>query len=418
VMVCLCSDTCDFSLPLRETRFRFRGENDFVEDLKTWCSISTSVFVWDYTMNFRYTLHAFPNIYSLKPNLETFLDCGVKEVFECSKSKLHQAGSALKSYLIGHLLWDPRQPLEPLLDRFYAGYYGAAAPWMRRYMEELHEMSRARDEREHPLMMWGVIDSPALRTEFFEKGAAYIAKAAEAVKDDPVRLRNVLWEMNANDYTRIMRANDICTYFLSRGGPYPVTPHLLELQAAARRMLADWKSVPDSGTISEDKSVVEASRRKVERYASFDPSRAVGLVKVVIPASDFADVLDRGSSTFAFSDVLADTGSVYRISARIRASLPRGANPDDEVFRMLLKNDPGTFTVFRARDIRPGPDGVGCYQLRGTTRVLPDDGLVIQKGTTKAATLTLQSASIAFADVPADAACDAVQGTPSFNPAN
>ena len=252
VMVCLCTDMCDFSRPLVESRFRPRGRY-FVDDLRTWCAITKNrVHLWDYTMNFQYKLHAFPNIYSLKQNLETFLDCGVSEVFEQGPlSSRHQAGEALKLYLLGHLLWNPRQPLEPLLSRFYRRYYGAAGKWMRRYMEELHAVSRTRDETECPLMMWGVIDSPALPTDFFEHGAAWIAKAAEAVKDDPVKSRNVRWEMNANDYTRIMRSEQ----------PTP------ELKAAAARILEDWKNYPDSAKISEMDSVLAEGRQKLEKYA-------------------------------------------------------------------------------------------------------------------------------------------------------
>ena len=269
VMICLCTDTCDFSKPLKETRFRYRfpgdreGENAFVDDLRAWCAISKHVHIWDYTMNFRFKAHAFPNVYSLKPNLETFLDCGVTEVFEQGGAPSdHQAGMALKAYLIGHLLWDPRQPLEPLLDRFYRGYYGAAAPWMRRYMEELHEVSRARDETKSPMMMWGTLVSPALPTAFFEKGAAYYAKAAEAVKDDPVRLRNVRWEMNCNDYTRIMREKM----------PIAVdTPRFAELQTAAKRILEDWKRYPASANVSEEKKVREDAERRIRALAACDP---------------------------------------------------------------------------------------------------------------------------------------------------
>ena len=406
VMICLCTDTCDFSRPLRETRFRFRGENDFVEDLKAWCAISRRVHIWDYTMNFRYKLHAFPNIYSLKPNLETFLDCGVTEVYEegCSPS-VHQAGVALKGYLIGHLLWDPRQRLEPLLDRFYAGYYGAAAPWMRRYMEELHAMSRERDETKHPLMMWGVIDSPALKTSFFERGAEYLAKAAEAVRDDPVRSRNVRWEMNANDYTRIMRANDICNHVLMRSGAYPVTPHLKELQSAARRILADWKAVPMSGKLSEEGGVIAASTNRMVRYASFDPAKARVGVFVHVPASELHGKLDNGATRLLFSDILAETGCVYRIAARIKADVRPDAKPDDEAFRMWVKNNPKTGRIYKIKDLKPGADGYGWYELRSTTDIDPSGFYIIEKGKAGAAALTLDIVRVAFADIPAEEAC-------------
>jgi hypothetical protein len=253
VMVCLCTDQCDFSRPLTESRFHSRGRY-FVDDLRTWCAITGNrVHLWDYTMNFQYKLHAFPNIYSLKGNLETFLDCGVTEVFEQGPlPSRHQAGETLKLYLLGHLLWNPRQPLKPLLSRFYNRYYGEAGLWMRRYMEELHAVSRVRNETEVPLMMWGVLDSPALPTDLFEHGAIWLEKAAEAVKDDPVKSRNVRWERNANDYTRIMRSEK----------PTP------ELAAAAARILEDWKNFPDAARISESSSICDEARTKLEQYAA------------------------------------------------------------------------------------------------------------------------------------------------------
>lgn len=274
VMICLCTDTCDFSKPLAETKFRFGfpgrpKENAFVDDLKAWCAIAKHVHVWDYTMNFRFLAHAFPNVYSLKPNLETFASCGVREVFEQGdRPGRHQAGVALKAYLIGRLLWDPHQPLEPLLDRFYCNYYGKAASFMRQYMEELHTLSRRRDEAKNPMMMWGVLTSPALPDSFFERGAELYAKAAEAVKDDPVRLRNVQWEMNCNDYTRIMRQKPC----IEVG-----TPRFLELQNAAKRIVDDWRLCPAAQRVSEDRSICAVAQKRIRGLAEFD-SKSAGRV--------------------------------------------------------------------------------------------------------------------------------------------
>ena len=254
VMICFCTGQCDFSRPFVESRYR-PGGRYFVDDLRTWCAITKRVHVWDYTVNFLHMLHAVPNIYSLKANLETLLDCGVTEVFEQGPLPSgYQAGETLKLYLLGHLLWNPRQPLEPLLARFYKGYYGAAGPWMRRYMEDLHAVSRTRDETKFPLKAWSTIDASALPMDFFEYGATLLAKAAEAVKDDPVNSRNVRWTMNANDYTRIM-----CS-----AKPTP------ELKAAATRILEDWKTYPDYVRISELKSVVDEAQRKLTQYAEFE----------------------------------------------------------------------------------------------------------------------------------------------------
>lgn len=69
------------------------------------------------------------------------------------------AGEALKLYLPGHLLWNPRQPLEPLLSRFYRRYYGAAGKWMRRYMSE---MDPVLDEARQKLAQYAEVRFPPM----------------------------------------------------------------------------------------------------------------------------------------------------------------------------------------------------------------------------------------------------------------
>ena len=379
VMICLCSDSCDFSKPLEKSRYRFRNMNNFVDDLKWWCAEAKRVHVWNYTMNFRYFMHAFPNVYCLKADLETFLDCGVTEVLEQGVASPHQAGMALKTYLIGHLLWDPRQPLEPLLDRFYRGYYGAAAPWMRKYMEELHTMSQNRNEVKHPMKMWGVIDSPALKTDFFERGAEYLAKAADAVKDDTVRLRNVRWEMNANDYTRIMRSGEISSYALRRDGKYPMTSKMKELQSAARRIVADWKAFPRTARVSEDSNVIEESKLRIERYAQFDPSKAIVGGSVDVPFSELA-VWSKGKCLkLDFSNTNVQTGSVCSVKVRIKVELPLDAKPEEKVFGMFVRGQPKTGRSYYVKDIKPDSDGFGWYELRNPCDIREGSSFVLEK---------------------------------------
>lgn len=397
VMICLCTDYCDFSKPLGESRYRFRNMNDFVDDLRWWCANAKHVHLWNYTMNFRYHMHAFPNVYCLKPDLETFLDCGVTGVLEQGVASPHQAGTALKTYLIGHLLWDPRQPLEPLLDRFYRGYYGAAAPWMRRYMEELHAMSSDRDEVKHPMKMWGVIDSPALQTEFFDRGAEYLAKAAETVKDDPVRFRNVRWEMNANDYTRIMRSGEICRYALRRDGKYPMTSKMRELQEAACRIAADWKAFPRTARVSEDSEVIKMSNCRINQYAGFEPSKAIVGESVDVPSSELA-VSSRGRSLkLDFSDIYVETGELCRVKARIKVDLPADAKPDDKVFGMFVRGQPKTGRSYFVKDINSDSDGFGWYELRNPC-VIREGGRYILEKSEKYA-IKVDKVRIAFADV-------------------
>jgi hypothetical protein len=263
-------------------------------------------------------------------------------------------------------------------------------------MEELHAMSRERDEVKHPMKMWGVIDSPALKTEFFEKGAEYLAKAAEAVKDDPVRLRNVRWEMNANDYTRIMRSGDICDYALSRDGKYPMTPKIRELQSAARRIIADWKAFPRTAKVSEDSAVIDASKRRIERYARFDPSKASVGEFADVPASELTALSGGNVLRFDFSDIKIETGSVCRVKARIKVDLSADARPGDKVFGMFVRGQPKTGRSYFVKDVKPGSDGFGWYELRNTFEICEGGCYILEKSGRYP--IKVDKVRIAFAD--------------------
>ena len=75
--------------------------------------------------------------------------------------------------------------------------------------------------------------------------------AAVSINPGSLSGKNKDVEMNANDYTRIMRSER----------PTP------ELKAAAVRILEDWKNYPDSAKISEMDSVLAEGRQKLEKYA-------------------------------------------------------------------------------------------------------------------------------------------------------
>jgi len=50
----------------------------------------------------------------------------------------HGDFAELKAWLLAKWLWNPDLPAESLLNDFFTGYYGAAAPLARRYFDEIH----------------------------------------------------------------------------------------------------------------------------------------------------------------------------------------------------------------------------------------------------------------------------------------
>jgi len=266
VMITLCTDTCDLSRPLLGNRFRWRGQPAFTDDLHRWQQIARHIYVWDYAVNFRYLWHAYPSLMTLKPNYEFFAENGVTHGYMegCHHGRRAES-SEIKLWLVSHLMWDPHQPFEPLFDRFLRGYYGPAAPFARRYYEEMDKLQQ--DESKTPQMMWGRLDSPALPDEFFERAAGWWREALAAVKGDAVREKNVRWSMNFTDYTRIMRQKPELDVR---------SPRFAELRDAARRIVADFDAetwAEGLKCFGEETAIGKESIERLRRLAAMDVGR-------------------------------------------------------------------------------------------------------------------------------------------------
>ncbi|MEN8226658.1 MAG: DUF4838 domain-containing protein [Bacteroidota bacterium] len=132
VLITLCSIECDRSKPIEE------GCTDFAADLKGWKELTESIRIWDYTTQFTNFLAPFPNIHTLKPNIEFFRDNHAKWIFEQHShhpSELFE----LRSYLTAQLLWNPDRDAEEIMQEFCTAYYQEAAPYILDYIHTIHE---------------------------------------------------------------------------------------------------------------------------------------------------------------------------------------------------------------------------------------------------------------------------------------
>lgn len=136
VLITLCSIECDRSAPIEEKC------TDFSDDLKEWSAISDNIRIWDYTTQFTNFLAPFPNIHTLKPNIELFRDNHAKWVFEQHSNNPSELFE-LRSYLTAQLLWQPDADAEAIMNDFLKGYYEAAAPFIEAYITKVHEAMQA-----------------------------------------------------------------------------------------------------------------------------------------------------------------------------------------------------------------------------------------------------------------------------------
>ena len=188
VVVRLCSIECEFSKPFDRSA---AGQNrKFVEEMNRWSAMTDKLHIWDYTTDFRDYLGPFPNVLALQGNVRFFRDHHVVGVFEEGAYQgRHGDFAELKAWLLAKWLWNPDLPAETLLNDFFTGYYGAAAPLVRRYFDELHAFYQKSGAT---LSIYDdVLRQPPATADFYLHAVELWRQGEEAVKDSPAHSYNV-----------------------------------------------------------------------------------------------------------------------------------------------------------------------------------------------------------------------------------
>lgn len=110
---------------------------DFVQDVKDWGQLANDIIVWDYVIQFPNLLSPFPNFHILQPNLQFFAEHGVNAMFEQGNREVGGEFAELRAYLISKLMWDPYLNVDSLTKDFLEGFYGAGAPFIQTYLDEM-----------------------------------------------------------------------------------------------------------------------------------------------------------------------------------------------------------------------------------------------------------------------------------------
>ncbi|MCL2104530.1 MAG: DUF4838 domain-containing protein [Kiritimatiellaeota bacterium] len=184
----LCTIECDFSHALDVSAFK--QNRKFVEDIRGWSAITDKLYIWDYVTNFRNYIGPFPNINALQGNVRFFKANNVIGLFEQGAYQgRHGEFAELKAWLLAKWLWNPDLPQDALISDFLNGYYGAAAPFVRQYMDKLH--AQYTDPENTPLSIFADVTKLNLADDFLPGALALWEQAEAAVKDSPAHLYNV-----------------------------------------------------------------------------------------------------------------------------------------------------------------------------------------------------------------------------------
>lgn len=194
VLITLCSIECDRSGPIEGKCV------DFADDLKGWGQLTDNIRIWDYTTQFTNFLAPFPNIQTLKPNIELFKDNGAKWVFEQHSNNPSELFE-LRSYITAKLLWDPSLDLDALLTEFTNGYYKEAGIYVKQYVDRIH--AELKKDPEFFLFLYGdpsqAFDS-YLSANLLKEYSTLFDKAEKEVADSPELLLRVRTARLGVDY--------------------------------------------------------------------------------------------------------------------------------------------------------------------------------------------------------------------------
>lgn len=187
VNIMLCSIECNRSRPLETDSL----SASFRKDVETWTSLTKNIYVWDYVVQFRNLISPFPNLRVLQPNIQYFAKNGITQIFEQGAGSMPNEFKELRTYLIAKLLWNPDINVDSVMNDFLSGYYGRAAPFLRQYINIMHD-SLAGSGKElgiygFPLPSTTGFLSPAcmdIYTELFDS-------AEQAVQKNPELLQRV-----------------------------------------------------------------------------------------------------------------------------------------------------------------------------------------------------------------------------------
>ncbi len=157
VNIMLCTIECDRSKPLAADT----SAGSFPADLRRWSAIAGDILVWDYVIQFTNMIGPFPNLKVLQPNLQLFKKHHVASVFEQGCHGTYSENQELRQYLLAKLLWNPDLDVDSVRNLFLNGYYGAAAPFIGRYLAGMESALASSGKT-----LW-IYDSPMQETDAF-----------------------------------------------------------------------------------------------------------------------------------------------------------------------------------------------------------------------------------------------------------
>jgi len=235
-------------------------------------------------VNFSHHTTPFPNIHVLQPNIRMFVENNVFSHFQQSNTDVGHEFSELKAYLISRLLWNPEVNADSIITDFMNGYFGAAAPFVREYLDalegEILKTGEWLDIYGHPTAHENTFLSEANFARYF----GYFDQAMAAVKEQPDFLLHVRTYLLPVQYAAMEIGKN---HLFSERGWYRVEGKNYELREPMVQMLEDFnQTCKDAAvnTLSEAGLTPESYYQATKRFLKVEIEDNLAFQKTVVAA--------------------------------------------------------------------------------------------------------------------------------------
>jgi hypothetical protein len=311
VIIFLAPISSDYGHPLdsdwnKETR----------DNLLAWSKIAPDIFVWNYVTNFHNTVFPHPDWAGLGPDLRFFAENNVKGVFEEGDYYTNGVGDfvQLRTWLIAHLMWNPTLDQEQLTDEFLRGYYGAAAPYLKQYLDLLQQTFLSQKRGLSTLSG----DFSFITLDLVNRSMQLFDQAESAVKDNPELLHRVQRERLSITIAMLFRYNVLKSTAAHENKPFlgPQDPN-----AAMLKFISDAKSFGIRNWTEGSSFAKQIPRLEGMFSSSLPPDFAKGYPPedvVDLQASQFR-LYAEGSVTQLETDASASDGMAVSVVGNTKA---------------------------------------------------------------------------------------------------
>ncbi len=186
-------------------------ESSELDSIRQWTKYAKHIWIWDYGTSSWWMQHYLkPMTWKMTQQFKLAKELDVIDgifmdhhnmTYEEPPNQFYE----LDCWIYAHLCREPGMDLDMLIDDFLSGYFGQAAPHLRKYLNLVRD-----NLPKYPYQMFDYT--------FISNAQAYFDKAEESVKDDPERLDRVRTYRISLDTSTLAYRNSIVNSYLRSGG--------------------------------------------------------------------------------------------------------------------------------------------------------------------------------------------------------